>query len=478
MNKQKTNRLVLTVLILGALAVLWGRQSDLAYNVAQQRAILLGRYTLETTLMLLTVTPILLCVLFGLWKKHKPQTPGEKRQANFKLVALIVSILIAVVFADIAMRLVKKQAVYVGDEQTYHRAPNQVYHGVFRDRPEFAFSYPNATPGYPEVSYTLTVDEQGFRNPVRHDPYDWIVLGDSFAEGSSVSDEHIWTGRLAERRGVRIYNLGMSGGSPVTYLATLQKFGVPLSPKVALYMLYEGNDLRDSNFRRQKLEAPRKASLSDRIFKASPLRKLIKESLVRTLGPVNRNRFAGDPAVHDPSHIMYPVAWLPVEIPEGGGYGYAFDVKRLEQHYLTEEDFRQTRACTETLRLLSETKQVCDEHGIKLVLVYAPDTPSVLIEDILDRVPAEQLGAFMATRIKRLPDPDTLVEAIREGTQVRQRVFKEFCDDRQIPFLSLTDPLRQKTREGIRTYYSYDQHWTPEGHDVVAEFLSEHIPAE
>jgi hypothetical protein len=475
MKKDKTIRIALTVIILGALAAMWAQQSDLAYNVAQQRAILLGRYTLETTLMLLIVTPILLCVLYGLWKKKNTDNdPHAKRIAEFKLIALFVSILMAMIFVDVAMRLAKRK-MYVGEEGSYHRAPGQVFTGVFRDRPEFAFTYPNAAKGYPDVSYTLTVDDQGFRNPVKYPQYDWIVLGDSFAEGSSVSDEHVWVNRLAEKRGIRLYNLGMSGGSPVTYLDTLQKVGVPLKPKAALYLLYEGNDLRESNFKQHKLDAPKKATLADRIFKVSPLRQLIRDSLVRILGPVGRNRYTKDPAVNDPAHIMYPVAWLPFQVPAGGGYGYAFDVKRLEQHYLTEEAFRKTVACTETQRLLGEAKQVCDDHGITLIVIYAPDAPNVLIEDILARVPAEQLHAFMATRLKKLPDAQTLLAALREGTQVRQRVIQQFCDDKGIAFLSLTQPLRQKTREGIRTYYTYDQHWTPEGHEVVADFLSETI---
>ena len=232
---------------------------------------------------------------------------------------------------------------------------------------------------------------------------------------------------------------------------------------------------RDSNFRRQKLEAPRKTSLSDTLFKASPLRQWIKDSVVRMLGPVGRKRFYQDPAVHDPSHVMYPAAWLPIQIPAGGGYGYAFDVKRLEQHYLTEDDFRQSTACKETLRLLDETRRVCDEHGITLIVVYAPDTPHVLIDDVVSRVEPKQLHAFMATRIKHLPNPEELGRVLREGTQVRQRFVERFCAENNIAFISLTEPLRQKTAEGTRTYYTYDQHWTPEGHAVVAEYLSTHI---
>lgn len=474
-NKDKTIRIVVSIGIVAVLAMLWGKQSDLAYNVAQQRAILLGRYTLDAMITLLVVTPILLAALWGLWKKKTPPADlAAQRLAKFKIISLVVSILLAIVFVDVALRLTQRK-VYVGTEQSYHRAPNNIYHGVFNDKPEFAFSYPKTLPGYPDVAYTLTVDARGFRNPQALDQADWIVLGDSFAEGSGVSDEQVWVRRLAEKRGVTIYNLGMSGGSPVTYLDTLQKFGVALNPKVALYMLYEGNDFRDSNFRAAKLEDPRKASLSERLFKASPLRRLIKESILRTFQPIGRDRFKNDATVFEPSHRMYPVAWLPIEIPAGGGYGYAFDVKRLEQHYITEEEFRQTVACKESLRLMQEAKAVCQANGIAMVVIYAPDTPHVLIDAIVSQVPAEQLRAFMATRQEDLPEAEAFVAALKEGLAVRQRVMEAFCRSEGLPFIALTDILSQKTLDGVKTYYAYDQHWTPDGHQVVADYLADCI---
>lgn len=58
---------------------------------------------------------------------------------------------------------------------------------------------------------------------------------------------------------------------------------------------------------------------------------------------------------------------------------------------------------------------------------------------------------------------------------VKEKTIEEFCLAEEIEFISLTDMLQQKTREGIQTYYCYDQHWTPEGHKVVAEFLAEKL---
>lgn len=301
MNKEKIIRIAVTGIIVMVLALMWGLESDIAYNVAQQRPILLGRYTLEKTLALLIATPILLCVLIGQWTdKNKPADPKAKRLAAFKQISLTVSIILGIVVADVALRLSQRQHYVTDDDQqpSYHRVPNSVYEGVFHDRPEFAFSYPNPIEGYPPTPFVLTVDERGFRNPVRHERYDWIVLGDSFAEGSKVSDDQVWTARLAERRGVRLYNLGMSGGNPVTYLDTLKRFGLELRPKAVLYLLYEGNDLRNSIFRRQRVNGRERLSMWDVAFKASPLRQVLKDSLIRTLGPVGRKRFYNDSTIH------------------------------------------------------------------------------------------------------------------------------------------------------------------------------------
>jgi hypothetical protein len=54
-------------------------------------------------------------------------------------------------------------------------------------------------------------------------------------------------------------------------------------------------------------------------------------------------------------------------------------------------------------------------------------------------------------------------------------VFQEYCRENGIAFINLTEPLREETRKGVQTYYTFDQHWTPHGHEVVARYLSETI---
>ncbi len=466
-------RIALTVALLAGLAALWLHESDLAYAVSQQRPIVLGRYTLETATLLFVITPLLLAALFAVWKGKG----SISRQGVFKIIAVALALLVTVIAADVALRL-GERTLYVGSETSYHRAPNKVYRGVFHDRPEALFTYPDAKAGHPDVPFTLTTDARGFRNSQTLEQADLVVIGDSFAEGSGVSDQHPWPVLLGQHLGLVTCNLGMSGGNPVTYLDVLSRFGLALKPKVVLYLLYEGNDLRDENFvTTHSVDQPpqRQVSGMEKLFRTSPLRRLFKSMMVRLLSKPGSRRFANDPAVHNPRHRLYPVSWLPLRVPEGSSYGYVFDMKRLRQHFVTESSFRMTRACAATFRLMEEAFQLCQRNGIQCAVIYAPDKPHILIDEILKQVDARQLYAFMKLHTEHLSAPQELGADLKHGTEVRENVFREFCREKGMPFFSLTDILREKTVNGTPTYFTYDQHWTPEGHKVVADFLAKEL---
>ena len=477
MKKKNVTKLVMISAIIIGLAVLLAVQSDLAYNVAQQRHILLGRYTVERTITLLVVTTIAAFVIRDILKKKRQKTVQQKKEDTFKVIALTFSILIVVIFFDIALRI-SASGFYVKEGASYHRQPNSRYEGTFIDKPEALFSYPKHAPGYKAVNYTLTVDGFGFRNKDPNARADWIILGDSFAEGSGISDEEIWPALLAKNKKVSIYNLGMSGGSPLTYLETLKKFGLQKEPNAVIYLLYEGNDFRDGNFVRRKLDNPKKETLSDIIFKGSPLRRIIKNSIIRFLSPPGRERFHNNPGINNSDHIMYPVAWLPLEVPENSGNYYTFDIKRLLQHFYTAQKFEVSLAYKEIKRLLLETKKLCNESDIRLIVVYAPDKPHILIDEIVSRVSAEQLAAFVALKQKDLPAAGQLKQMLRSRMTVQYDAFQKFCSENDIGFISLVETLKQTSLRGSQTYFTYDQHWTPEGHKVVAECLAKSIQTE
>ena len=57
----------------------------------------------------------------------------------------------------------------------------------------------------------------------------------------------------------------------------------------------------------------------------------------------------------------------------------------------------------------------------------------------------------------------------------RQVVVQDWCRREGIPFLALTEALREAVLEGTQVFYTYDQHWTPDGHRVVADAVHEFL---
>ncbi len=97
--------------------------------------------------------------------------------------------------------------------------------------------------GAPVFDYT---DEHGFRNrPGKWKaPLDVVLLGDSFAHGCCVPFDESPTAHL-DREYPRSLNLGLTGNGPLRALASFKEYAVPLRPRYAAWMFYEGNDWKD-----------------------------------------------------------------------------------------------------------------------------------------------------------------------------------------------------------------------------------------
>jgi hypothetical protein len=471
--KKKHLNLALVFVVLLVNIILWSIPSELAYNVAQQREILLGRYTVEHLTTLLLLIPVSLLIVNGLLSKKKEKTEKQKRESLFKTIVLVVSIILCIVVADISLRLLKQRR-YVGNKTSYHRTPNQVIKGINKDVPVTAFTYPLAHAGYPDVPYTITVDKRGFRNTTNLEIYDVVTLGDSFTEGSHVSDEHAWPVVFSNKSNLKVYNLGMSGGSPLTYLDTLEKYGLTLSPKTVICSIYEGNDFRGSNFEATKEE--KRVSLKSRI-KSSPLRNAIKNGLIHLFGPVNSKRFSKNTAnLNSPSNPMYAVSWIPVGIPQTSeAKYYAFKIKRLLAHFDTKDNIQNSFGCQSLIQYLSEINRACKEQGIRFIILYIPDKPHVVLPPLKNKLSTEQIHAFMSLKAKSLPEPDELMEKLYLRLEAHESIIAELCKKDSIEFISLTEPLQQEMLKGRQVYYTYDQHWTPLGQLVAAETLTNYL---
>jgi len=84
------------------------------------------------------------------------------------------------------------------------------------------------------------------------------------------------------------------------------------------------------------------------------------------------------------------------------------------------------------------------------------------------------IGERLPPALDDVRDGDQLRTALERHEGAMESVVAQYFRDRGIAFISLTGALRQAAREGVQTYFTYDQHWTPDGHRVVA---AEILPA-
>ena len=470
-------RSIATALLLSS-GGLWLIESDVPRLIARQRDVLLGRYSLPWCTALLVLTPILWVLAANVaW----PQKLTAKL-VGFRILAVALTIVPALVIVDVVGRYVRTPryverrelrlehwpAERVGSVLR-HRPPSTRYEVSYTDQPETARSYPNAPRGYGTVRVTLTTDHRGFRNQNAHetqdprDRYDMIVLGDSFTEGSRVDDQEPWPVLLQEATGQTVYSLAVSGGSPGFYVTALEAYGLELRPHTAICMLYEGND-----FKAAAEGGPKDGQGLMQIIETSPIRLGLRRALVRVLGPLNAR------APVDP---VPGLSWIPLAVPAPGpgqrapGY-YAFAPKRIIRLNQTKAEMAQSRAWRDTARDLERFVTTCRSHGIRPVLTYAPTKARVVLPLVRDRISARALHAFASFEARNLPPPSRFKDELYANLDVTENLVERFCREHEVAFVSPTKALRDAMARGVQVYYTYDQHWTAPGHQVVAEVIS------
>jgi hypothetical protein len=444
-------------IVIAANLALWLIPSDVVEEIARQRHVMLGRYSRTHFTWIVVVLVISLISFYIDWS-----TGPTYRRRWFQVMATVLFLLPSLVALDFVVRTPDVEH-YVRDRVAFHRPPNARFAGTYADKPETHRSYPNAPPGYPDVAATLTTDHRGYRNQTNLEQYDVVVLGDSFAEGSKVSDDHAWPALLAARSGMSVYNLGMSSYDPLHYLESLRDTGLALKPRLVLCMLYEGND-----FRSTKSDEKRKSpSISKRVedyLDRSPVIKTLDRLLIDTFGPINSAA-----ELRDASRID----WLPLAIPQGvNARYYAFEPKQLRDLYGSRDDFAADKHWLNPRSQLAAMNELCRGAEAQLLVILAPTKAHVTFPVAAKGLDSAKVRAFTAISYKEeLPAPDVFLEDLVHNVDAREQVVGEWCQRQSIGFLGLTNALRRAAVAGTQVYFTYDQHWTPAGHDVVAETI-------
>ena len=124
---------------------------------------------------------------------------------------------------------------------------------------------------------------------------------------------------------------------------------------------------------------------------------------------------------------------------------------------------------------LADVKRRCDERNVQLVIAYAPAKPHVLLPLVREALPAKKVREYVMLEESDVPPTAAFYAELFDRLDAKEQLLRAFCDEFSIPFISPTLQLREAMAGGSQVYYTYDQHWTHLGHDVVAEIIAERI---
>lgn len=467
-------------------ALVWLVPSDLPRLVARQEDVLLGRYAEGHFVAAVLATLLFLPTAWMLWRGVGVLETGVRMALAAGSVWLAFAVGGILSYAPEKQRYLETPvAELVGEAPvplsgiTRRRHPDRRWEMRRTDAPGPARTYPDAPPGFPDAQIVLTTDADGLRNPELGARWELVVTGDSFAEGSMVSDDEVWSARLAASLGRRVRNVAMSGATPEVYLNNLLAFGRAGAPRLAIVSVYEGNDFKPHTPALAELSGDGAASggLGGRLeawrrlaFEDSPLRASLKRALLGALGPVRREA----PIPPDPG-----LSWMPIEIvAPAGRHHYAFEPKWLLRLLVSRDRFEASPAWTDNAAAFRGIARWAEADHVALLFLYVPSKAHVVMPLVQDRIPPEALRAFAAFQAKKLPPAERFAEEVAVGLDTLERVFFDFCAAETLRCASATETLRSEIAAGRQVYFTYDQHWTRLGHEAVADLLARRIRAE
>jgi hypothetical protein len=240
-------------------------------------------------------------------------------------------------------------------------------------------------------------------------------------------------------------------------------------------MLYEGNDFRGAPPLPTVNGAPPPETQHERMnsigfyAKASPVTQGLRRLAQEVLAKVGR-----DSPV--PGYAE-TVGFMPLRLTTPQGVqAYSFDPKRMLYLGNTEAEFAASTDWKNVRDVLEQFVRLSQKDGFRLVFVYAPSTPHVIMPLLADRIPAVQLLNFARIKQKDLnTDPDTYKQQVLARLGSQENVWQSWCHEKNIECISTTQALRDAAATGHQVYFTYDQHWTPDGNAVVAAVLGDYF---
>jgi hypothetical protein len=278
-------------------------------------------------------------------------------------------------------------------------------------------------------------DENGFRNAAGVGRADVVFIGDSYTEAAQVSQEDTFVRRVAAVSGLSVVNLGLGAYGPQQELIVLQRYGLAYHPRVVVWQLFEGNDLKDAmNFAQWRKNPQRvRTSIKERYLSSS----LLTEWLSKT------------------RQTQTDVPTVKLRLSDG-----TVRQIRLRYEYEPDEPTKFPQSLAETTHAIELGYRFCQSKGIQLVVVFVPTMVRVM-EPYITFERAEDRERYL---------PKSLVN---DKSDFSGRMA-EFCGKLGCPFIDTFTALRHAAATDNRSLYiPNDEHLDIRGHEVVAQTVLE-----
>ena len=320
-------------------------------------------------------------------------------------------------------------------ELSFRRPAHQSWTGQVRGDVVSAWNLPLGTPR--QISFTT--DARGFRNRQTRDQTDVVLIGDSYVEGWSVSDDETSAAVLEQRLGRPVSNFGVSGFGTLQQLIVLRRYALVQRPKLVVWFFFEGNDLYDDQEFENALIYLQDHDIRE--FGSDPSHgvdwpQFRRASFLRNAYGLLRR--TAHPLVHKalPAHGWYR--------DQAGALHqlFYFNYAALPFTGYEQERFDTTKAA------FREGLELGRERGVAMALVFVPMKFRVYGEfcSFAPESPCQQWTPW------NLPAR-----------------FRAFCVEDGIDCVDLSEPMQQAAAAGRLLYAPEDSHWNADGHAFVAQ---------
>lgn len=304
-------------------------------------------------------------------------------------------------------------------------------------------------------------DADGFRLPAQpSDDYRIAALGDSFTDGG----ERPWPDVLADSVDLPVRNLGYSGFGPLEYARVAERFLQPDHDWVVV-AFFEGNDLSNIETSRTRAEAA-----------GGEVALNIQRTLRAPITEVRQLEAYGDITLAPNDNYLYPLSHT---LPNGRMVELAYISDYLWWLNGTPETYAQSRNLRE---LSTALESIRDDAGSACVaLVYVPtkehlyfpfSDPAGNRRYVLENARTLSIDPVSGwlTQSGLTPVPYEDWEANLEH---QRDAVRDAAENAGYTFIDLLPPFRAAVERGQVLYYTYDSHWSTEGHALAGAAIAD-----